>query len=69
MFKLVFHILLTFIRPAVVTAGGVRLPGEIAYGVPFASVKNGLAALETIPAAGIAQIIAFIGLLEVGFAA
>jgi|Transcript_30160 hypothetical protein len=52
-----------------VTTAGVRLPGEIAYGVPFASVKNGLAALETIPAAGIAQIIAFIGLLEVGFAA
>ena len=50
-----------------VTTAGVRLPGEIAYGVPFASVKNGLAALDTIPAAGIAQIIAFIGLIEVGF--
>jgi len=50
-----------------VTTAGVRLPGEIAYGVPFASVKNGLAALETIPAAGIAQIIAFIGLIELGF--
>lgn len=52
-----------------VTTAGVRLPGEIAYGVPFASVKNGLAALDTIPAAGIAQIIAFIGLIELGFAA
>ena len=51
----------------IVTTAGVRLPGEIAYGVPFASVKNGLAALETIPAAGIAQIIAFIGLIELGF--
>eukprot|EP01041_Mallomonas_annulata_P007432 gene7432-biopygen3574 len=50
-----------------VTTAGVRLPGEIAYGVPFASVKNGLAALDTIPAAGIAQIIAFIGLIELGF--
>jgi len=52
-----------------VTTAGVRLPGEIAYGVPFSSVKNGLAALDTIPAAGVAQIIAFIGLIELGFAA
>jgi hypothetical protein len=52
-----------------VTTAGVRLPGEIAFGVPFSSVKNGLAALDTIPAAGIAQIVAFIGLIEVGFAA
>jgi len=52
-----------------VTTAGVRLPGEIAYGVPFSSVKNGLAALDTIPAAGIAQIVAFIGLIELGFAA
>jgi len=52
-----------------VTTAGVRLPGEIAYGVPFASVRNGLAALSDIPAAGVAQIIAFIGLIEVGFAA
>ena len=52
-----------------VTTAGIRLPGEIAYGVPFASVKNGLAALDTIPAAGIAQIVAFIGLIELGFAA
>ena len=51
----------------IVTTAGVRLPGEIAYGIPFTSVKNGLAALDTIPAAGIAQIIAFIGLIEVGY--
>jgi hypothetical protein len=50
-----------------VTTAGVRLPGNIAYGVPFASVKNGLAAFDTIPAAGTAQIIAFIGLIELGF--
>ena len=53
----------------IVTAAGIRLPGEIAYGVPFTSVKAGLAALDTIPAAGIAQIIAFIGLIELGYAA
>jgi hypothetical protein len=52
-----------------VTTAGVRLPGEIAYGVPFSSVKNGLAAFDTIPAAGIAQIVAFIGLIEIGFGA
>jgi hypothetical protein len=52
----------------IVTTAGVRLPGEIAYGVPFSSVKNGLAAFDTIPAAGIAQIVAFIGLIELGFA-
>lgn len=52
-----------------VTTAGIRLPGEIAYGVPFSSVKSGLAALDTIPAAGIAQIVAFIGLIEIGFGA
>eukprot|EP01035_Chromulina_nebulosa_P006302 gene6302-8510_t len=53
----------------IVTSAGIRLPGDIAYGVPFSSVKAGLAAFETIPQAGIAQIIAFIGLIEVGYAA
>jgi hypothetical protein len=52
-----------------VTTAGYRLPGEIAFGVPFSSVKSGLAALETIPAAGTLQIIAFIGLIEAGFLA
>ena len=51
----------------IVTTAGVRLPGEIAYGVPFSSVKNGLAAFDTMPLAGIAQIIAFIGLIEIGY--
>lgn len=51
-----------------VTTAGVRLPGDIAYGIPFSSVKNGLAAFETIPAVGVAQIVAFIGFLEIGFA-
>lgn len=51
----------------IVTSAGVRLPGEIAFGVPFTAVKSGLAALDTIPKEGIAQLILFIGLIEVGF--
>jgi hypothetical protein len=50
-----------------VTTAGVRLPGDIAFGVPFADMKTGLAAFDTIPAAGIAQIIAFIGAIEIGY--
>jgi hypothetical protein len=53
----------------IVTAAGIRLPGEIAFGVPFSSVKAGLAAFSDIPAAGTAQIVAFIGLIELGYAA
>ena len=52
-----------------VTSAGIRLPGEIAYGLPFANIRAGLAAFEDIPAAGIAQIVAFIGLIELGYAA
>mmetsp|Transcript_11819 Transcript_11819/g.15441 ORF Transcript_11819/g.15441 Transcript_11819/m.15441 type:complete len:205 (+) Transcript_11819:73-687(+) len=52
----------------IVTTAGVRVPGEIAYGLPFADMKNGLAALSTIPPAGLGQIVAFIGLMELGFA-
>jgi hypothetical protein len=52
----------------IVTAAGIRLPGEIAYGLPFADVKPGLGALDTIPIAGITQIILFIGLIELGYA-
>jgi len=48
----------------IVTAAGVRLPGDIAYGLPFADVPNGLKALEVVPAAGLAQIFAFVGFLE-----
>lgn len=51
----------------IVTTAGIRLPGDIAYGVPFSSVKVGLKGLETIPAGGLVQIIMFIGLLEMGF--
>lgn len=48
-----------------VTSSGIRLPGDIAYGGPaFADIKTGLAGLEQIPPLGIAQIVAFIGFLE-----
>ena len=50
-----------------VTSAGVRLPGEIAYGTPFAAMKTGLAAFDTVPAAGLAQTFLFIGMLEFGF--
>jgi hypothetical protein len=50
-----------------VTSAGVRLPGDVAYGVPFSAMKTGLAAFDTVPAAGIAQIIGFIGVIEIGF--
>jgi hypothetical protein len=48
-----------------VTTGNVRLPGDIDFhGTSFADIPSGLAALEKIPPAGIAQIVAFIGFLE-----
>ena len=50
-----------------VTAAGYRCPGDIAFGVPYSSMKAGLAALDTIPAWGTAQIIGFIGLIELGY--
>lgn len=50
-----------------VTTSGVRVPGDIAFNVPYSSMKAGLAALDTIPAWGVAQTIAFIGLLEYGY--
>ena len=51
----------------IVTTAGVRLPGDIAYGVPFSSVKAGLAAFDTIPGWGIAQLFLLIGFAEYGF--
>lgn len=46
---------------------GVRLPGDIDYsGLKFADVPNGFAALTTISSVGIAQIVVFIGFLELG---
>jgi Chlorophyll A-B binding protein len=44
---------------------GVRLPGDINYeGLAFSDVPNGFGALSTIGGAGIGQIVAFIGFLE-----
>jgi hypothetical protein len=44
---------------------GIRLPGDIDYsGLSFASVPNGFGALSTISGAGVAQLVAFIGVLE-----
>jgi hypothetical protein len=46
-------------------AGGVHFPGLISYdGTKFADIPFGVAALGAVPSAGIAQIIGFIGLLE-----
>ena len=50
-----------------VAEAGVRLPGDIDYhGTSFASIPNGFAAIQAIPSAGIAQLVAFIGFLELG---
>jgi hypothetical protein len=46
-----------------ITSAGNRLPGEIAYGTPFSSVKTGLAAFDSIPAAGLVQLVFSIILL------
>jgi Chlorophyll A-B binding protein len=52
----------------IVTRYGIHLPGDIDYsGHSFDSYPNGLAALfgpDAIPSAGLAQIVAFIGVLE-----
>ena len=48
-----------------VQEAGIRLPGNIDYsGLAFADIPNGLAALDTISRAGIAQLVVFIGFLE-----
>jgi len=51
----------------ILTTAGWRANGDIAFGVPFSSIKSGLAAFDTIPLAGTFQIIGFIGLLELGY--
>lgn len=48
-----------------VVESGTRLPGNIDLaGTSFESIPNGFAALAAIPQSGLAQIVAFIGLLE-----
>jgi len=47
------------------TTSGHHLPGNIDYaGTSFESIKTGIAGLSQIPTAGILQIVAFIGFLE-----
>jgi hypothetical protein len=50
-----------------VTTAGYRLPGNISYDLKFKDIPTGIKALEAIPFAGVCQIIAFIGLIELGF--
>jgi hypothetical protein len=48
-----------------VAEAGVRLPGAIDYsGTTFASIPNGFGALTAISGGGVAQIVGFIGALE-----
>merc|ERR1712232_276150 len=49
----------------VVTAAGVRLPGDIDYsGTSFDSIPTGIAALSKVPSAGLLRIFLFVGFLE-----
>jgi len=48
-----------------VTEAGIRLPGAIDYsGTTFESIPGGFGAIAAIPQAGLAQVVAFIGFLE-----
>ena len=50
----------------IVTRYGIHLSGDIDYsGTSFDSIPNGWAAIDAIPDAGLAQIVGFVGLLEV----
>ena len=49
----------------IITRAGVHLPGQIDYsGTSFDSIPDGWAAVGAIPQAGLLQIVAFIGFLE-----
>jgi hypothetical protein len=49
----------------IINRAGVHLPGDIDYsGDSFDSIPNGWAAVQAIPQAGLLQIIAFVGCLE-----
>ena len=51
----------------IVTRAGIYLPGDIdTAGTSFDSIPNGWAAVSAIPQAGLLQIIAFVGFLELG---
>jgi hypothetical protein len=54
----------------ITTTSGIHLPGEIAFGVPFSSIHNGIAGLfgpHAVPQQGLVQLIIFIGALDLGF--
>ena len=55
----------------ITTRAGIHLPGDINYaGDSFDSYPNGIAAIigpDSIPTAGLVQIVAFIGILECAF--
>lgn len=54
----------------ITTTSGIHLPGEIAFGVPFSSIANGIAGLigpHAVPQQGLVQLIIFIGALDLGF--
>ena len=49
----------------IITRAGYHLPGDIDYsGTAFDSIPNGWAAVGAIPQAGLLQIVAFVGFLE-----
>ena len=49
----------------IVTRNGIHLPGNIDYaGTSFDSIPNGWAAVGALPQAGLLQIVAFVGFLE-----
>jgi hypothetical protein len=49
----------------IITRAGVHLPGNIDYaGTQFDSIPNGWAAIGALPQAGLLQIVAFVGFLE-----
>jgi hypothetical protein len=51
----------------IVTRFGIHLPGDIdTAGTSFDSIPNGWAAVGAVPAAGITQMILFVGFLELG---
>jgi len=50
-----------------VAEAGIRLPGNVNFdGLEFTGVRNGWAAFNDLGGAGIGQIVAFIGVLELG---
>lgn len=50
-----------------VPEAGIRLPGPISYdGTKFTDIPAGFDAIDAIPSAGLGQIVAFVGLLELG---